>query len=618
MNFSKIIKTRLSKLNNSNKTLADIFRLIHDQNDKLFCEEVSNRVFVEEVSYWEIKRLSLNLASHLSKQYNNVRIGIQMRNSYLFVVVLWGIILSGNIPVLINVELSSSQIEKVIKDLNVKYVIDYNLAQQLKTDLKHQLPLPNFDYSSATNEIILMTMGTTGNLKFSSFSGEKVAAFINKTPYIVKKIPKMLSKKDIKHIALLPLYHVFGLFTVYFWFSYFGMPFLFVDNITQDLLENIRRFKVTHIFGVPAFFNIVAENILKEVEKQNKLDEFREGIEKSIKIQTKFPNLNRYFIRRKFDAIINKTLGYQIAFLISGGASISKETLEVFNGIGYDLITGYGTTEIGITSINLSNKASERIIPNIGVPLPNVEYVINEYKILEVKADTQADNVYGYFVTNDHVFKTGDFYSFIARSDELVTLNNGENYNINYLQSLNYHFEVIKQYCFLPLNGNLVFLFSINGMNQEEVPIAKREIRENKILRENKITKIMFTESPLRIGLKMINYREILSDIKSENIIVKNLFELNEVSKTLIKESDYIALQVEKIITNVLGISKPIANEVDIFFELGCTSFEYALIVNDISNYFKLEPNYCSSEGVPLVMRSINDFVKCINKKKGN
>lgn len=616
MTFSRLIKTRLKELNNCNQTFADLFQLIHDQNGKVFCEQISDRIFVQKISYWEIKRLSLNVANKLKNQYHYERIGIKMRNSYLFIVMFWGIILSGNIPVLINIELTDAQIDKVISDLKIKDVIDYERAKEIYKEIAYKLPSVEYDYKIATNEIILMSMGTTGNLHYCSYSGSQIAAFINKTPYIVKRIPQMLSKKNIKHIALLPLYHIFGLFTVYFWFSFFGMSFLFVEDILNDPLGNIRRYKVTHIFAVPAFFKIVAEGIVKEVKRQNMLDEFNEGLEKSFAIQSKFPKLNRYFIRRKFEAIIRKTFGFEIALLISGGASLDEETLRIFNSIGYDLITGYGTTEVGITSINLSNNITGRIKSNIGTPLPNVEYRINDKGILEIKADTQANNILDFFVTNDFCVLEDSNYRFVARNDEIVVLSDGENYNLNYLQSLNYHFEIINQYSFIPYKNNIVLVFSIHKMSQESIILAKHEVRNNDILKNNKITKIMFTESALRSGLKMINYREVLASIESGAISVHNLSELDEVSNGKINELDLTALHVERIIMNVLNITSPIGYDVDIFLELGCTSFDYALIVNDINEHFQLANKIDLSELFQTVQRSINQFVEVINKSK--
>lgn len=615
LRFSRLLKTRLKALNSVPQTFADLFQLIHEQNGNLFCEQINDRIFVQKVSYWEMKRLALNTAALLKTQHHRARIGIKMRNSYMFIVMFWGIILSGNIPVLVNVEFNEAQINKVVTDLKIVEVFDNAKAKALYKQIMHKLPPTNFAYHEASDEIILMTTGTTGNVHYCSYSGKRVAAFINKTPYIVKEIPQMLSKKHIKHIVLLPLYHIFGLFTVYFWFAFFGMPFLFIDDILNDPLGNIRRYKVTHIFGVPALFKVVAAEILKEVKKQNMQAAFSDGLNKSIAVQTKFPRLNRYFIRRKFDPIIKKTFGYDIAMLIAGGATLDRETLKIFNGIGYDLITGYGATEVGITSINLRNDILGRLEPNIGTPLPGVTYKLDEKSVLHVQADTQADNVHDFFVTNDVCEVHNGVYSFLARSDEIVTLNNGENYNLNALQALNYGFELVVQYCFLPYENNIVFLFSTAEMSGEVITLAKHEVRTNKLLQQQKITKIMYTASPLRAGLKMINYREILQDLAAQKLRIFDLAELDEIKSSFTNGFDSTLLHVERIIKAVLNIKQPLSHDADLFLELGVSSFDYSVILNDINGYFHITDGFDLYAAFDPLPRTINEFAALIKKQ---
>ena len=54
------------------------------------------------------------------------------------------------------------------------------------------------------------------------------------------------------------------------------------------------------------------------------------------------------------------------------------KTLKFFNSIGYTLANGYGMTELGITSVELSKKISKRLEASIGRPVRTAEYKIGE------------------------------------------------------------------------------------------------------------------------------------------------------------------------------------------------------------------------------------------------
>lgn len=611
-----LINSKTNQLNHTQQKMSDLFKVMHENNPNIFCEQISDRFFVQHISYSEVKRLSLVFAEKLAKDHHREKIGIEMKNSYLFIVTFWAIILSGNIPVLINTDFTQEKIKHIIAELKIKSVLTQDDFKKIYPQISRTLLPTDFDYEKASDEFILMSTGTTGEVKYSLYNGKSIANFINKSNYIVKRIPAIANFKKIKHLAILPFYHIFGLFAVYFWLGYIGVSYLFIENLSYDLLENIRRYKVTHIFATPLFFNIVKKSIYKEVAKQNQLDLFEQGLEKSIRLQTKAPHLGQLFARTKFAPILEKTFGNRPLFMISGGATIDSETLKLFNGLGYNLHTGYGATETGITSINLSDNISGRLIPTIGEPLPGVNYQINEQGILEIDSDTRALNTKKIFITNDLVKKEGENYIFVARNDEIITLENGENYNLNELQALDYNFESIQQYCFLPDKKGISFLFSINNLSQKEITAAKEEVRNNELLKKHKISKILVTPDPLLVGLKNINYRTVLKDIEEDKLRILTLDELvdHDVSE------NHEIIKIGEIIKAVLGIESQISPDADIFLEYGCTSFDFYIIVNDIIKNFGLNSDEFKGdifENSAQIPRTINQMIEFFHNRKG-
>ena len=75
--------------------------------------------------------------------------------------------------------------------------------------------------------------------------------------------------------------------------------------------------------------------------------------------------------------------------MISGGSTINLKTLEFFNAIGYHLANGYGMTEIGITSVELSDKKKLLNSGSVGLPFKGVEYRIEDGRLL-VRGDCLA------------------------------------------------------------------------------------------------------------------------------------------------------------------------------------------------------------------------------------
>ena len=56
--------------------------------------------------------------------------------------------------------------------------------------------------------------------------------------------------------------------------------------------------------------------------------------------------------------------------------------MKLINGLGYELHNGFGMTEIGITSVDLSKDVKTRNSGSIGKPLFDVTYKIENNELL--------------------------------------------------------------------------------------------------------------------------------------------------------------------------------------------------------------------------------------------
>ena len=121
--------------------------------------------------------------------------------------------------------------------------------------------------------------------------------------------------------------------------------------------------------------------------------------------------------------------GESVQFCITGGGLVRPETLRFFNGIGYWLSNGYGMTETGITSVELSNSMETRSSGSIGLPLSSVMYKVQD-GILHVKGTSTArrirtDGVWKerggeWFHTGDLAEERDGRVHLLGRSDDLV------------------------------------------------------------------------------------------------------------------------------------------------------------------------------------------------------
>ena len=106
-----------------------------------------------------------------------------------------------------------------------------------------------------------------------------------------------------------------------------------------------------------------------------------EKFEKGMRVSRAIGNLpviGKLFSKTAFKELRENIFGESVQFMISGGSAISENVLEFFNAIGYHLANGYGMTEIGITSVELSKNKKLLNSGWVGRPFSGVEYKIED------------------------------------------------------------------------------------------------------------------------------------------------------------------------------------------------------------------------------------------------
>jgi long-chain acyl-CoA synthetase len=148
--------------------------------------------------------------------------------------------------------------------------------------------------------------------------------------------------------------------------------------------------------------------------------------------------------RRVLFKSILAAFGGETTMVISGGAPISQEVMDFFEGIGISVLNGYGITECApIIAVNHSKKV---VKGSVGFPLNICDVKINEpNEDGEGEICAKGPNVMlGYYkdeettkaaFTEDGYFRTGDIGKFdkdgalyiTGRLKNLIILSNGKN-----------------------------------------------------------------------------------------------------------------------------------------------------------------------------------------------
>ena len=233
---------------------------------------------------------------------------------------------------------------------------------------------------------------------------------------------------------------------------------LAINDSIKNVQNNLKLFKPTYVYLVPAFAEHFYNAIQKNIDKQGKRKSFNFALKLS-----KFLRVFRIDVRRKLFASIHKEFGGKLERIVCGGAKIRPEIGRFFGDIGICMTGGYGITECSpLVSVN---DEKENNYESAGHRLACLDWKIvdkNEDGIGEIAVKGEVVML-GYYkrpdlteeVLRDGYFMTGD-YGYINEKDEVVitgrkkniiVLNNGKNIYPEeiegYIQALPYVVEVV-------------------------------------------------------------------------------------------------------------------------------------------------------------------------------
>ncbi|MBP3413705.1 MAG: non-ribosomal peptide synthetase [Clostridia bacterium] len=441
-----IVKHNVEQLQALPENFESIFSIMRSTYSDAVFAQYLNRGDVVNVTYSELFSMTDNISRWISSNYKNAEsdmIGIYMENCVEWVACFWGILQAGFKPILFNCRHDVQTSRTLCEQL--KPACTFALDNTLPDSINPRDIPKSSDTSTPpewANEVILFTSGSTGLPKAVVHSGKLFYSQMLLSDWIVKKDPsiKHNRKIEIRMLAFLPFYHIFGLIATLLWFSFYGSTFIFLPEYTVRKIKYVcHRFRVTHFFAIPMIWDKVAEGIISEAQSQGKDETLMRMVELSNKLQNIFPRIGPWIIRNTiFKKLRSNILGTELTYCISGGGFINESSLRLLNGIGYSMHPGYGLTECGIVSVNLERRVSCRNEQNCGTIFPNIKHRISDDGELEI---SREHSFTGYIENGKFIPETDDYYytndlvkltesgqlRIVGRSDDIVVTESGEN-----------------------------------------------------------------------------------------------------------------------------------------------------------------------------------------------
>ncbi len=301
--------------------------------------------------------------------------------------------------------------------------------------LSHGIPFDKSEYESIKNDPhalkdLVYTSGTTGVAKGVMLSEHNLVSSV----YYGLGVSCVYDTG----LSVLPYNHTYEAVCDILVSIHAGTTLAINDSL-KNVQNNLKLFRPTYVYLVPAFAEHFYHAIQKNIDKQGKRGFFNFAIRMS-----NFLRKIGIDVRRKLFSSIHKEFGYRLERIVCGGAKIRPEIGKFFDSIGICMTGGYGITECSpLVSVN---DEKENNYASAGKRLACLEWKIdepNEEGIGEicVKGDVV---MLGYYkradltrevLSDDGWFRTGD-YGFINSKDEVVitgrkkniiVLNNGKN-----------------------------------------------------------------------------------------------------------------------------------------------------------------------------------------------
>lgn len=598
--IEEYILAKIATFDKEEKNCSTLFKFMFSEKQNVFAE-ISDGYRIKKITYGEAYERVFKFAPFIKNNIDAKKgslVGIYMQNSAEWIEIFWAVLACGFKPLLMNTRMNKQVLQNVLDEYDVKAVISDGETFNQPIVFSNDIINSNIDAQFTPdweNDIVFMSSGTTGDIKLCYYNGENFFYQIKNSADIVKACPKIANhyQGELKHLALLPFYHVFGFIAVYIWFGFFSRTFVFLKDLNPNtLLSTIKRHKITHIFAVPLVWESIYDKAVKTIKGRG--EKTYKKFLKGLKIANK-SSFGKKITHSAFKEVRDGLFGESVCFLISGGSAIDKKALEFFNAIGYHITNGYGMTEVGITSVETCDNHKILNTASVGKPLFLIDYKINDNGELLIKGKTRANKIVcgkevlltdydEYFNSKDIVECVDGRYYVNGRSDDLIVCENGENLNPEILEGQMKIEGADKFALFADKNGTPTLIISAPACYSENAFVQIKEnalsaIKDAKLL--SCVKNIVITTDSLIDGNDFkLSRKKVAKKYDGGGFY---MVDTNKLDEAVNRKLSSLQSEIIDIFANVLKKSpQEVAPNADFFADLGGSSFDYFALIDTI------------------------------------
>jgi long-chain acyl-CoA synthetase len=318
--------------------------------------------------------------------------------------------------------------------------------------------------------ILAYTSGTTGTPKGVPLSHANLCANINAL------MREHLADPNDRVLLPLPLHHAYPLTVGLLTALAAGAAVVLPHGISgPEISHALVDCRCTIMIGVPRLYEAVLSGIESQVKRRARITQrgFRRLLALSIAVRRRFG----WRIGRRLFWPLHRRLGPELRLLASGGARLEPEIAWRLEGLGWQVLTGYGLTETApILTFNPPGRAR---LESAGLPLAGVELRIQPQQDappgqgeIQAKGPNVFDGYWhnpeatreaftadGFFRTGDLGYREADGYLYIVgRSKELIVLAGGKNVFPEEVEAVYAESPSIHELAVLEQGGRLVGL----------------------------------------------------------------------------------------------------------------------------------------------------------------